>query len=762
MNPDEAVRRVAHLRREIARHDRLYYVEARPEISDAAYDRLFDELTSLEAEFPDLVAPDSPTQRVGGAPLAHFEHVRHAVPMLSLEKARTPRELELFEARVRKELGGEPVEYAVEPKIDGVSIAVHYRRGRLALGATRGDGATGDDITANLRTVRSIPTRLETDEPPALVEVRGEAFMDHEGFARLNEQAAAAGEEPFPNPRNATAGTLKQLDPRIVARRPVRAVFYAVGLADGVTFERHADALRHLRAWGLPTPQLIWVCSSMAEALGRAEEMKARESELPYNIDGVVIKVNRLDQWRRLGLKSRHPAYAIAYKPKEWLEQTETRLLAITVQVGRTGALTPVAELEPVFLDGSTISRATLHNADEIRRKDIRIGDAVVIEKAGMVIPAVVRALPERRTGREQPFAMPVRCPSCGGPVVRKQAASGAGPEVALRCENLQCPAQKTRRVEYFAQRSALDIEGLGGIVADRLVESGLVEDPFDLFDVKLERLAALNLGTPGEPRVFGKKNAARVLAALERSRGLPLSRWLFALAIPEVGETIAFQIARAHATMREVARSTLLRAVVLRQEKQEAATRVNPRSRINPPADEHERARRTREFAELREAIARLDRQIAAASLPEVGPVVARSVIAYFESARGRATLKRMEGLGIDPRGGPEAAPAGDSAFADKTVVLTGALGSMTRDEAASEIRARGGGVTGSVSRKTDLVVAGADPGDSKMKAAADYGIRVVDEATFLGMLGRRPPAPSARPSPGDLFAADGGNEPS
>lgn len=757
MDRSHAAERMRRLAAEIARHDHLYYVEARPEISDAAYDRLYDELLKLEAEFPDLVAPDSPTRRVGGAPIEGFVHVRHALPMLSLEKARDLRELQLFDARVRKELGGEAPAFTVEPKVDGVSISVHYRAGRLVLGATRGDGETGDDITSNVRTIRAIPLRLRLENPPPLIEIRGEAFMDLRGFERLNETLRARDEEPFPNPRNATAGSLKQLDPRVVSARPLGAVFYAVGLTDGISFERHSDAIEWIRGAGLPTPQFFFRCGTVEEALARAVEMKAREAELPYAIDGVVLKLDRLDHWRRLGNKARHPAYAIAYKPREWLEQTETRIRDITVQVGRGGTLTPVAELEPVFLDGSTISRATLHNADEIRRKDIRIGDAVVIEKAGMVIPAVVRSLPDRRTGAEREFVMPDRCPSCGGPVARKAAADGGRMEAALRCDNLQCPAQKTRRLEYFAQRSALDIEGLGGIVADRLVESGTVDEPFDLYGLKPEALATLNLGTPEDPRVFGEKNARRILDALERSRTLPLERWLFALAIPEIGEITAYDIARSHRTIEDVASSPLLRGIVRLCELREEARLANPRSRAARAADEAERARRAQRHGELLAAIADLERQLASAPVAGIGPVAAAAALRYFESPRGRDAVRRMAELKIAPRGADPAAASGapdSGAMAGKTFVLTGTLTSMSRDEATAEIRARGGSVTGSVSRKTDGVIAGADPGKTKIDAAHANHVPVHSEEDFLRMIGRSAGRPAGGGAPpDDLF---------
>ncbi|MCX7819496.1 MAG: NAD-dependent DNA ligase LigA [Kiritimatiellae bacterium] len=754
MDREQARQRLAELRRQIAEHDYRYYVLARPTISDAEYDRLYDELLDLERQFPELVTPDSPSQRVGGAPLDGFRHVRHLVPMLSLEKARTDHDLQLFDARVRRALGDEEVEYHVEPKIDGVSITLVYRDGVLELAATRGDGETGDDITANARTIRSLPLRLRADHPPALIEVRGEVYMDRAGFAELNRRLRESGEEPFPNARNATAGSLKLLDPRLVAARPLRTVMYAVARCEGREFDTHSAALAWLRAAGLPTPQFTAVCRSVAEVLDRCRELRAREAELPYDIDGAVVKLNRLDHWRRLGLKPKHPAWAIAYKPRDWVEQARTRLLDITVQVGRSGVLTPVAELEPVFLDGSTVSRATLHNADEIERKDIRIGDVVVVEKAGMVIPAVVRSLPELRTGAERRFQMPDRCPACGGPVARGRLSGGEGEEVALRCENLDCPAQKARRLEYFCRRAGLDIEGIGGIVADRLIEHGLVDDPLDLYELQPAQLARLNLGTETEPRVFGEKNAERVLAALLRSRSAPLDRWLTALGIPEVGDVTARELAARHRTLAEIANSPWLRAIVRRDEL--LAERRRLRSRAQTPADAAERDRRTARVREIDAELAQLAALIGPGGRSPIGPVQAASVLRFFESPRGRTILSRLAQLGIEPRGAPApeagAATAPGGPLDGKTFVLTGTLDSMSREQAAERIRALGGTVTDSVSRRTTALIVGREPGDTKLRRATELGIPTMDEAAFLQMVGV-PPASRPQPSQRELF---------
>jgi len=553
--------RHAELSAEIRRHDQAYYVEGRPVITDREYDFLFKELQELEKSFPDLVTPESPTQRVGGAPSEKFARVKHLVPMLSLDKVQasdsptkeerpdrdernraqdenTLAELRAFDTTIRKQLSRDKIQYIIEPKVDGVSISVHYQDGKLALGVTRGDGTEGDDITTNLKTVRGIPLELNLKHPPALLEVRGEAYISIKDFDALNVRFAAEGEKPFPNARNATAGTLKQLDPKLVAQRPIRAVFYAAGACNGIEFKTHSEMLEALAKFGLPTQKLWWVCDGIEEVLkvysdkivAHYAEEKDLRRQLPYEIDGIVLKVNTLADWAKVPGRSRSPGYAIVHKPVPWITPAETVLKAITVQVGRTGVLTPVAELEPVFVQGSTVARATLHNEDEIRRKDIRIGDTVVVRKAGMVIPEIFEVVKTKRPHGAQEFDLfkhvGGKCPACGGPIAKEKISGGENDEVAWRCLNIAgCPAQLTRRVEYFAQRKALDLESLGGIVAEKLVERGLVKEPLDLFDLKLEVLGKLNLGTDEEPRMFGEKNATKILDALQRAKTAPLSQ---------------------------------------------------------------------------------------------------------------------------------------------------------------------------------------------------------------------------------------------
>jgi len=822
MTRAQAANRHTELADEVRRHDHAYYVLAQPKVSDREYDVLLRELQDLERQFPELVTPESPTQRVGGAPTEGFRRVQHLVPMLSLEKTEeaaqpdkdtepdwfrrscaqdenTLTELLKFDATIRKALGRDRVEYVMEPKVDGVSISVHYRHGKLALGVTRGDGQFGDDITANLRTVHAIPlelggpgstpahftqaegtSRKATDEvelvPPSLLEVRGEAYIATKDFEALNKQIEAGGEKPFPNARNATAGMLKQKDPAEVAKRPIRAVFYAVGACEGIEFANHSEMLDALARFGLPTQKHWWLCDGIEEVLrvyrekvvAQYDEHRDLRRLLPYEIDGVVIKVNRIADCDRIGLKTRAPGWALVHKPIPWIAPAETLLRGITIQVGRTGVLTPVAELEPVFVQGSTVSRATLHNEDEIRRKDIRIGDTVRIRKAGMVIPEVFEVVKSKRPLGAKEFDMSAhiggKCPACGGPIAKERIKGSAGAppalvgalasqpertgssrppesdrrgrrsdapeagaipeeEVAWRCQNVAgCPAQLTRRVEYFAARKALDIESLGGIVAEKLVERGLVKEPLDLFDLKLEPLAKLNLGTDDEPRVFGEKNAAKVIEALERAKAAPLHRWIHALAIPEIGEQTAYDLAQFHESIEELAHSNLLRGVLelhrLRDEKRKEDADAAGESLIAAgfaqPSKKKDAARRD--------------------AVVLVGPVAAQAVLDWFASPAGQSVLARMKQRGLAPRGSTTGAPSKGSAIAGMTFVLTGTLPTLSRDEASKLIREAGGNVSSSVSKNTDYVLAGEEAG-SKLDKANTLGVKVIDEEEFRRM---------------------------
>jgi DNA ligase (NAD+) len=715
----QAAKRVAQLRREIEEHNRHYYEEAAPTISDREYDRLYQELVALEARFPQLASPDSATQQVGGKPLQAFAPIAHRVPMLSLDNTYSEEEVASFYARITRLLPNEKIPVVIEPKADGVAVSLLYENGRLRHAATRGDGSVGDDITQNIKTIRSIPHHLR-GRAPKVFEVRGEVFMDRRGFTKLNEERSKAGLPLFANPRNAAAGSLKHLDPNIVAKRPLGIVFYGTGAVEDVDLKKHSELFPLLKELGLPHSERWWRADSVDEILKAIRELDRVRHDFAYQTDGAVVKVDAFAQRERLGFTAKSPRWAIAYKYEA--ERAETRLLNIVIQVGRTGILTPVAVLEPVLVSGSTVGRATLHNEDEIKRKDIRIGDTVVIEKAGEVIPAVVEVVKSKRPRSAAPFDffkhIHGKCPVCGGPVRRDPQF------VAWRCENIQCPAQTTRRVEFFAARGALDIESVGGIVADKLVERGLVREPLDLFELKLEQLAKLNLGTEEAPRIFGEKNATKAIHAIERARTFPVSRWLFALAIPEVGKTTATQLARFHDNIDDVAHSRLLRDVLDYHEKREQKQNAKEIAERLIQAG----------FAERSKSKAEKGLGI----VTEVGPVVAQSVLNFFASAAGKKILPRLKQLGIQPKSEKVSArKVAELPLAGKTFVLTGALSSMTREEATEEIEALGGKVSSGVSKKTNYVLAGEDAG-SKLAKAKQIGIRILDEAEFRKMLAR------------------------
>ena len=679
MNRTEIQQRIAALRREINWHDRLYYTEARPEISDYDYDQLFAELQKLEAAQPDLITPDSPTQRVGGTPLKEFQSVRHASPMLSLEKTDTLDGLRKFDTDLHKQLPGEPIEYVLEPKIDGVSITVRYENGVLVQAATRGDGTTGDDITANVKTIKAIPLSLPSVHP-SILEVRGEAYIPIAAFAKLNDKLRQAGEKTFPNPRNVTAGTLKQLDPKIVASRPISAVFYAVvvGQTSRLSFSTHAESLDYLKTLGLPTPHYWWKCRDMAEVLAHYEqdiiagndETHDLRTKVPYELDGIVVKVNSLDQQQRIPAKARAPGYAIVFKPQHWIKPVETKLLAITVQVGRTGVLTPVAELEPVFVQGSTVARATLHNEEEIKRKDIRIGDTVIIRKAGMVIPEVVGVVPGQRTGSERVFQMLTQCPACDGPVRRD-------PEfVAWRCENIACPAQLKRTLQHFAMRGAMDIEGLGEVLIDQLVGQQRVHDVADLYALTVDQLASLER--------MAEKSATNVVAAIAGSKDRDLWRLIFGLGILHVGEEAARKLAVHFGNLAALASASV---------------------------------------EELQHC-------------EDIGPVMAESLHDFFHNPRNVEVINKLQKAGVQPLTA-DRRPLTAGPFTGKTVVVTGTLEKFSRDETKEKLRVAGANVTESVSKKTDYLIVGADAG-SKLDKAKKFGVKTLTEKEFLEMLPR------------------------
>ncbi len=673
MGEASAKLRIDFLRKELNRHNTLYYVEAKPEISDREYDRFYDELKQLEEKFPHLITPDSPSQRVGGAPLKQFKSVPHLRPMMSLDNTYSYDEIRDFDGRVRKLLAGESVEYVLEPKVDGCSICIRYEDGVLALGTTRGDGATGDDITENLKTIRAIPLRLaESIFIPAFIEVRGEAYMPVEGFRRLNADRLAMGEEPFANPRNATAGSLKQLDSRIVAQRPLAAVFYSISVLEGMPFPATQDkVLELLKSLGLPTPATFWRCSDIGAVIERTGELERLEASLPYEIDGAVIKVNDLAQWSRLGATAKAPRFAIAYKYSH--EQAQTLLRAITVQVGRTGILTPVAELEPVLLAGSTISRATLHNEEEIRRKDIRVGDTVVVEKAGEVIPAVIRVIPEKRTAHSKPFDLVThlegKCPACGGAISRD-------PEfVAWRCDNIACSAQIKRTIEHFAGRQGMDIEGVGEVLVNQLVDQQLVRDVADLYRLTVEQVAGLER--------MALKSATNVIEAIQESKKRDLWRLIYSLGIFHVGAGAARKLADHFQTLDAL-----------------AAAGVEEIQRV-----------------------------------PDLGPVMAASLVDFFANARNREVLDKLRENGVNMKNIADRPVLANGPFLGKTVVITGALHQFTRETAQEELRRRGAKVTDSVSKKTHYLVVGDEAG-SKLTKAQALGVPILSEDDFAAML--------------------------
>ncbi len=532
LNSTEARKETEKLRAEIERHNRLYYIAATPEISDRDYDALLKHLETLEKQFPELATSDSPTRRVGGEPLKGFENIRHTVPMISLANTYNKEELVEFDGRVRKLLGGTPYSYVLEPKIDGVAISLRYENGRLIRAVTRGDGTTGDDVTVNIRTIKSIPLRL-SNNPPEVLEVRGEVYMTRKGFAALNEERQEAGLEPFANPRNACAGSLKQLDPRIVAARPLDALFYGLGECSAI-FETHEQMLSSFTQYAIRSTPTYWPCTEIQEVLTQLDTLQNMRNSFPFEMDGGVIKVNQRDLYETLGSTAKSPRWAVAYKYEP--EQAETLLKEITIQIGRTGVLTPVAELEPVQLAGTVVKRATLHNEDEIKRKDIRVGDRVIVEKAGEIIPAVVRVVTEKRTGKEQPFDMQAACRLLGINPVKNEG------EVAWRIDDLHHPAMLKRWLTYFASRNGMDIDGLGESIVEQIVDAGLVKDPADLYDLKKAQLLALE--------GFKEKKAQNLIDGIEASKSRPFDRILFALGIRHVGSGSARVLAQSFPTI--------------------------------------------------------------------------------------------------------------------------------------------------------------------------------------------------------------------
>ena len=663
MTADQAIRaKVQRLREQIEDHNYRYYVLDDPQVPDSEFDRLFRELQALEARYPELITPDSPTQRVGGAPLAAFGEVAHRVPMLSLDNALSTEALADFDRRVRERLerDGE-VRYAAEPKLDGLAISLRYEQGLLVQAATRGDGTHGENVTQNVRTISSVPLRLRGRDWPPLLEVRGEIFMPRAGFDDLNARQRASGDKVFANPRNAAAGSLRQLDPAITASRPLAMFCYGLGEVDGHPMApTHAANMALLKGWGLPVSPELRVVVGLPECITYFNDIGARRARLAYEIDGVVFKVDSIAEQRQLGFVSRAPRWAIASKFPAQEELTVVE--AVEFQVGRTGAVTPVARLKPVFVGGVTVSNATLHNMDEVQRKDVRVGDTVIVRRAGDVIPEVVRVLPERRPAGTRKVELPAQCPVCGSDIERLEG------EAVARCSGgLYCAAQRKEAVKHFASRRAMDIEGLGDKLIEQLIDQSLIEDPADLFMLQADLLAGLER--------MGEKSAANLVGALRKARTTTLPRFLYALGIREVGEATAQALARQFGALDAIG------------------------------AAEEDTLQQT----------------------PDVGPVVAHHVHTFFRQPHNLAVINKLSEAGVDWPEGPPAPMAEDLPLAGLTFVLTGAL-SEPRDRIKERLSALGAKVAGSVSKKTDYVVAGEDAG-SKLDKARALGIGVLDE---------------------------------
>lgn len=664
----DATARVDELRAQIRAHDRKYYVESAPEITDLEYDRLLEELRRLEAAHPNLIRPDSPTQRIGDEPIPGLQQFPHRVPMLSIENTYSVEELRKYGERTAKLLEGEPIEWVVELKIDGVAISLVYEQGLLVRALTRGNGQVGDDITHNIRTIHDVPLRL-LGNPPAVLEVRGEVYMTNAELVRLNELQQAKGEAVYANTRNVTAGSIKLLDPRICAERKLRVFCHGVGYCEGLHAQTHLDFLRELADYGLPPTPRVEGFPSLDAAIDHCEELIEELHALSFEIDGLVLKVNRFEQRNRLGATSKCPRWLIAYKFEKY--EATTRLLEIRVQVGKTGAITPVAILDPVKIADTMVSRASLHNAEEIERKDVRVGDVVVVEKAGKIIPHIVRVEKHERQEELAAFAFPTRCPECDEALVKDDGG------VYIRCPNVECPAQVRERIRYFASRNAMDIEGLGDKLVDQLVGAGLVKRYGDLYRLTESQVAELDR--------MGSKSAQRLVAGIDASKNRGLARLLSALSIRHVGTRVASLLAGHFGSLEAMEQATA---------------------------------------AQLSE-------------VDEIGPAIAVSVYDFLHSPHGQAAITELRAAGVNTTAPlKRTQPVPEGPLAGKTVVVTGSFTKWTRDELHSLIEARGGRPSSSISKKTHLVLAGADAG-SKLAKAEALGIRVVGEAEVEALLG-------------------------
>lgn len=667
MDINEAKRKIEKLRKEINYHNYLYYVLDQPKISDSEYDQLFRELENLEKQFPQLVTPDSPTQRVGAPPLEKFKEVTHKIPMLSLSNAFTQEEAIDFDRRVKKFLGTtDDIEYVVEPKIDGLGISLIYENGVFTKGATRGDGVTGEDVTINLKTIKSIPLRLleEKEKAPQRIEIRGEVYMKIKEFERLNKERQKRGEPLFANPRNAAAGSVRQLDSKITASRPLDIFCYAVGEVVGITFSTHWEMLETFKAWGLKVNPLIEKVKDINGVLRYHDQMQKKRNTLEYEIDGIVVKVNRIDLQKKLGTISRSPRWALAYKFPA--HQVTTKILDIIAQVGRTGAITPVAIMEPVEVGGVTVSRATLHNQDEIDRLDVRIGDTVVIQRAGDVIPEVVGVIKEKRTGKEKKYNLPDKCPVCGSPVYKSPD------EAVARCIGISCPAQLKETIIHFASRNAMNIEGLGTKHIEQMVDKKLIRDVGDLYYLTKEDILKLER--------MADKSATNIINAIEKSKSTTLPRLIFGLGIRHVGEHIAKLLAQEFGSIEKLASAN-------------------------------------------REQLLQIQ---------EIGPEIAESILRFFSDKKNLQVIEKLKNAGITYK---KPQPPKVSILTGKTFVFTGTLADFTREEAEGLVESLGGKISSSVSKNTDYVVVGTEPG-SKLQKAKELGIKTITEEEFKKMI--------------------------
>ncbi len=672
MNAAEAQKKIQKLRETLEYHNAKYYLEARPEISDFEYDKLMRELVDLEKAFPDLLTPDSPSQRVGGAPLKSFKTVRHALPMMSLENTYSLEEVRDFDVRVKKHLAKTEIEYWVEEKIDGVSISLRYEKGWLVQAVTRGDGKSGDDVTENIKTIRSVPLKIPVQDQksatkiPAVLEVRGEVYLSKKQFLRINSEKEKNEEELFANPRNAAAGTLKLLDPKLVAERRLDFFAHGVGEVEGAsTLKTQSETTAYFKALGFPVIIHHELCVSMDQVARFIEIYEKKRGKLGYETDGLVIKVNALEYQKGLGMTSKSPRWAIAYKYPA--EQKETILEDIQIQVGRTGVLTPVACLKPVLVSGTTVSRASLHNADEIERLDVRIGDHVLIEKSGEIIPKVIQVLINKRTKTLKKFEFPTRCPVCHSKVEK------SGEEVAVRCINSSCPAQLKGRIRHYAQRDAMDIEGLGVVWIEQFVDKGMIRDLSDIYHLDFETIKNLDR--------MGEKSTENLFKGIEESKGRYLHRLIYGLGILDVGERAAHLLAQHFKKMEALEKTTLEDLQVIR----------------------------------------------------EIGPVTAQSIVQFFHEPSNIKTLERLKKAGV--RMDLVEAVKTETYFSGKTVVITGTLEKMERSEAEALLRALGAHPSGSVSRKTDFLIAGENAG-SKLAKAKELGIKILSEKDFLRLI--------------------------